>query len=79
MVKKNKFYCAMGDEPVQMIEASNKIKVLFCQNDEYERCVLEPITNDDWHALKCRVNSPSLFNEKRLFEINIKNKVFINF
>ena len=74
MVEKNKFYCAMGDEPVQMIEASNEIKVLFCQNDEYERCVLEPITNDDWHALKCRVNSPSLFSEKRLFEINIKNK-----
>ncbi len=74
MIGKEKLFCAIGDEPVQIIEASKYINNLFNESTGFERCVSEPANNDTWIDFRNRVGSPSLFYKKRLFEIDIKVK-----
>ena len=70
MIEKEKLFCAIGDEPIQMIEASEYINNLFNESTGFERCVSELVNNDTWADFKHSVSSPSLFCQKRLFEIN---------
>ena len=74
MIEKEKLFCAIGDEPIQMIEASEYINNLFNESTGFERCVSELVNNDSWADFKHSVSSPSLFCQKRLFEVNIKIK-----
>lgn len=68
------FFCAIGEEPIQMIEVTNEIRSRFNEEKGFERCPIEITNNDDWHAFKHKLSSPSLFSTRRLFEISIKNK-----
>ena len=74
MIEKEKLFCAIGDEPIQMIEASEYINNLFNESTGFERCVSELVNNDSWADFKHSVSSPSLFCQKRLFEVNVKVK-----
>ena len=74
MIEKENLFCAIGDEPIQMIEVSKYINDLFNESTGFERCVAEPINNDTWIDFKHSVGSPSLFCQKRLFEINLRVK-----
>ena len=74
MIEKENLFCAIGDEPIQMIEVSKYINNLFNESTGFERCVAEPINNDTWIDFKHTVGSPSLFCQKRLFEINLRVK-----
>jgi len=74
VIEKEKLFCAIGDEPIQMIEVSKYINELFNDSTGFERCVAEPINNDNWVDLKHTVDSPSLFCQKRLFEIVLRVK-----
>jgi len=74
VIEKEKLFCAIGDEPIQIIEASKYINNLFNESTGFERCVSAPASNDTWIDFKHNVSSPSLFCQKRLFEIDIKVK-----
>lgn len=74
MIEKKNLFCVIGDEPIQMIEVSKYINDLFNESTGFERCVAEPVNNDTWIDFKHTVGSPSLFSQKRLFEINLRLK-----
>ena len=61
MIEKENLFCAIGDEPIQMIEVSKYINDLFNESTGFERCVAEPINNDTWIDFKHTVGSPSFF------------------
>lgn len=67
-------YLLTGDEPLQVMECSDKLRQAARQQGFTERTVLTVEANFDWSALQEATQSLSLFASKQLIEIRLGNK-----
>ncbi len=66
-------YLVSGDEPLQMREATDAIRLAARQQDYSEREVLDQGSGFDWSGLNTAADSLSLFGEKRLLELRLNS------
>lgn len=66
-------YLISGDEPLLMQEACDAVRRAAHQSGFSEREVYRSDSTLDWHHLRQTVNSLSLFSEKKIIEVHIKN------
>ncbi|MEW8507356.1 MAG: DNA polymerase III subunit delta [Candidatus Thiodiazotropha sp.] len=66
-------YLLSGDEPLQMQEAADAIRRAARQQGYSEREVLDQGSGFDWSSLNSAADTLSLFSEKRLLELRLKN------
>ena len=64
-------YLVSGDEPLQVMEASDRIRAVCRQQAYDEREVFDVDTGFDWQLLKDEANSLSLFASRRILEVRI--------
>ncbi len=64
-------YLVFGDEPLQLLEASDAIRAAARQHGCAEREVLNVETGFDWPGLISRLASGSLFSPRRLVELRL--------
>lgn len=64
-------YVVSGDEPLQLGEAVDAIRLAARQAGFAERIVLDADTGFEWHALAQHLESFSLFAERRLIELRL--------
>jgi DNA polymerase-3 subunit delta len=67
------FYFLSGDEPLQMGEAADLVRVSARQRGFTEREVLEHSANFDWSALLNAADSLSLFGEQRILDLRLSS------
>ena len=66
-------YLLHGEEPLQLIEASDQVRAKARAEGYTERRVLSP-DNIDWASLQADMESHSLFSEKRIVELRMGEK-----
>ena len=64
-------YLISGDEPLQVMEASDRVRAACRQQDYSEREVFDVDASFDWQLLKDEANSMSLFASRRILEVRI--------
>ena len=64
-------YCLSGDEPLQMLEAADLIRLHARQAGVQERTVLEVDRGFDWNLLARESGNLSLFADRRLIELRL--------
>ncbi|MFK8068586.1 MAG: DNA polymerase III subunit delta [Gammaproteobacteria bacterium] len=69
--KLSPIYLITGDEPLQMMEASDKIRNAAKQQGYDERTILEVSKNFDWNSLFQEADTLSLFASQRLIELRL--------
>lgn len=63
-----------GNEPLQMMEATDCIRVAARQQGFIERDVFQTDAQFDWNQLAGASNALSLFSEKKILDIRVTNK-----
>jgi DNA polymerase-3 subunit delta len=66
-------YLLSGDEPLQMMEASDEIRRVARKQGFVEREVLDAETGFDWSVLSVAAECLSLFADKRLLELRLSS------
>ncbi len=64
-------YLISGDEPLQVMEATDRVRASCRRQDYSEREVFDVDTSFDWQLLKDEANSMSLFSSRRILEVRI--------
>lgn len=64
-------YFICGDEPLQVMESADRIRVEARKRDFTEREVMDVDAQFDWNQLLDAANSLSLFAEKRILELRL--------
>jgi len=64
-------YFISGDEPLQVMEAADRVRANARERDYTEREVLDVDAQFDWNLLLDAGNSMSLFAEKRILELRL--------
>ena len=64
-------YFVCGDEPLQVMEAADRIRAVARKRDFTEREVMDVDAQFDWNLLLDAGNSLSLFAEKRILELRM--------
>lgn len=64
-------YFICGDEPLQVMESADRIRLEARKRDYTEREVMDVDTQFDWNILLDAGNSLSLFSEKRILELRL--------
>ncbi|MFK7892316.1 MAG: DNA polymerase III subunit delta [Granulosicoccus sp.] len=66
-------YLLHGEEPLQIMEAADKIRAHAKQLGFTERTVFQPADENDWAMLRESADSLSLFSDKRIIELRLPN------
>lgn len=66
-------YLITGDEPLQMREAADEIRLAARRHGYTDREVLDQVSGFDWSALNVAAESLSLFGERRLLELRLNS------
>jgi DNA polymerase-3 subunit delta len=66
-------YLISGDEPLQMKEAADEVRVAAQAQGFTEREVLDVTAGFDWSALNAAAESLSLFGERRLLDLRLNS------
>jgi DNA polymerase-3 subunit delta len=66
-------YLVSGDEPLQMQEATDAIRLAARQQGYSEREVLDQSSGFEWSGLNTAADSLSLFGDKRLLELRLNS------
>lgn len=64
-------YLLSGDEPLQMMEAADEIRLAARQQGFTEREVLDQVSSFDWSALNQATENLSLFGDRRILELRL--------
>jgi DNA polymerase-3 subunit delta len=64
-------YMISGDEPLQVMESSDRVRTACRQQDYTEREVFDVDASFDWQLLKDEANSLSLFSSRRILDLRI--------
>ena len=64
-------YLISGDEPLQVMESSDRVRFACRQQDYTEREVFDVDASFDWQLLKDEANSMSLFSSRRILDVRI--------
>lgn len=64
-------YLLHGDEPLQIMEAGDKLRERARQAGYAERTVLQPVDDSDWVHFRESADSLSLFSERRIIELRL--------
>lgn len=64
-------YLISGDEPLQVMESSDKVRASCRQQDYDEREIFDVDANFDWQLLRDEANSLSLFSSRRILELRL--------
>jgi DNA polymerase-3 subunit delta len=64
-------YLLHGDEPLQIMEASDKLRAQARQSGFTERTVFQPVDDNDWSMLREAADSLSLFADKRIIDLRL--------
>lgn len=64
-------YLLFGDEPLQIMEAGDKLRTHARSQGFDERTVLQPVDDSDWSAFREAADSLSLFSERRIIELRL--------
>lgn len=64
-------YLVSGDEPLQVMEATDHIRNTARQQDYAERQVIHVDSNFDWQTLKDEAGSLSLFSSRRMLDLRL--------
>lgn len=64
-------YLISGDEPLQVMEAADQIRVKARELGYTERTVMDVDKDFDWNTLTAESNSLSLFAEQRILELRV--------
>jgi DNA polymerase-3 subunit delta len=64
-------YLISGDEPLQVMESSDRVRAACRQQDYAEREVFDVDTGFDWQLLRDEANSLSLFSSRRILDVRI--------
>lgn len=64
-------YLLHGDEPLQIMEASDKLRAQARQSGFTERTVFQPVDDSDWSMLREAADSLSLFADKRIIDLRL--------
>lgn len=64
-------YCLSGDEPLQMLEAADMIRLRARETGTQERTVLDVDKGFDWNTLARESGNLSLFSDRRLIELRL--------
>ncbi len=64
-------YMISGDEPLQVMESSDRVRAACRQQDYTEREVFDVDVSFDWQLLKDEANSLSLFSSRRILDVRI--------
>jgi DNA polymerase-3 subunit delta len=68
-------YLLTGDEPLQMMESTDKVRTFARAQGFNERRVFTAEKDFDWNNLDQQINSLSLFANKRLLEVHLGHKL----
>ncbi|MET0027169.1 MAG: DNA polymerase III subunit delta [Candidatus Thiodiazotropha sp.] len=66
-------YLLSGDEPLQMMEAADEIRLAAREQGYLEREVIDAVSGFDWSALAQAAQSLSLFGDRRLLELRLNS------
>ncbi len=66
-------YLISGDEPLQMREAADEVRVAARQQGFTEREVLDAAAGFDWSSLNAAAESLSLFGDRRLLDLRLSS------
>ena len=66
--------CLSGDEPLQMLECADQIRIYARENNFEERLILNVDKGFDWNRLRDAGSNMSLFSNKRLIELRLENQ-----
>lgn len=69
--KLSSVYLLFGDEPLQIMEAGDKIRVRAREHGFDERTVIQPVDDSDWSSFREAADSMSLFAERRIIELRL--------
>ncbi|MFK7996799.1 MAG: DNA polymerase III subunit delta [Granulosicoccus sp.] len=64
-------YLLFGDEPLQIMEAGDKIRACARDHGFDERTVIQPVDDSDWSMFREAADSLSLFAERRIIELRL--------
>ena len=64
-------YLLFGDEPLQIMEAGDKLRACARQQGYDERTVIQPMEEADWSSFREAADSLSLFAERRIIELRL--------
>jgi DNA polymerase III subunit delta len=64
-------YLVTGDEPLQVMEATDRIRKAAREQDYAEREVIHVDSNFDWQTLKDEAGSLSLFSSRRILDLRL--------
>ena len=64
-------YLVSGDEPLQLMEATDQIRKTAREQDYAEREVIHADSNFDWQTLKDEAGSLSLFSSRRILDMRL--------
>ena len=64
-------YLISGDEPLQVMESSDRVRAACRRQDYAEREVFDVDASFDWQLLKDEANSLSLFSSRRILDLRI--------
>ncbi len=64
-------YLLFGDEPLQIMEAGDKLRTHARSQGFDERTVLQPSDDSDWFTFREAADSLSLFSERRIIELRL--------
>jgi DNA polymerase-3 subunit delta len=64
-------YLVSGDEPLQVMESSDRVRTACRRQDYTEREVFDVEANFDWQLLRDESNSLSLFSSRRILDVRI--------
>ena len=67
-------YCLSGDEPLQMLETEDMIRLHARESGIQERMVLDVNKGFDWNLLAQETANLSLFSDRRLIELRLGNQ-----
>ena len=64
-------YLVSGDEPLQLMEATDQIRKTAREQDYAEREVIHADSSFDWQTLKDEAGSLSLFSSRRILDLRL--------
>jgi len=64
-------YLLFGDEPLQIMEAGDKLRACARDHGFDERTVIQPVDESDWSTFREAADSLSLFAERRIIELRL--------
>ena len=64
-------YLLFGDEPLQIMEAGDRLRARAREQGFDERTVIQPMDDADWSTFREAADSLSLFSERRIIELRL--------